>query len=44
MTSGRTMETSELDARIHANQSQLAADIRQSYDFIFCGSGSLMVA
>jgi choline dehydrogenase len=40
MTSGRTMEPSELDARITANQAQLAADIQPSYDFIVCGSGS----
>ncbi|WP_210241258.1 GMC family oxidoreductase N-terminal domain-containing protein [Mesorhizobium sp. B2-3-14] len=40
MTSGRTTATSELDVRIHANQRQLAADIRPSYDFIVCGSGS----
>lgn len=40
MTSERNMKTSELDGRIHANQRQLAADIRPSYDFIVCGSGS----
>ena len=40
MTSGRTTETPELDARIDANQRKLAAEIRPSYDFIVCGSGS----
>ncbi|MDB5447420.1 MAG: glucose-methanol-choline oxidoreductase [Phenylobacterium sp.] len=40
MTPGRTTDTPELDARISANQRQLAADIRPFYDFIVCGSGS----
>ncbi len=33
-------ETSEFDARVQANQRRLAAEIRPSYDFIVCGSGS----
>lgn len=40
MTSVRTLETSELDARISVNQRRLGANIRGSYDFIVCGSGS----
>jgi choline dehydrogenase len=40
MTPERTTETPELDARIDANQRRLAAEIRPSYDFIVCGSGS----
>ena len=40
MTPEGTTETSELDARIDANQRRLAAKIRPSYDFIVCGSGS----
>ncbi len=40
MTPEKTTETAELDARIDANQRRLAADIRPSYDFIVCGSGS----
>ena len=34
------LETPELDARVQANQRRLAAEIRPSYDFIVCGSGS----
>src|SRR3979490_1505641 len=30
----------ELDTRIDANQRRLTAEIRPSYDFIVCGSGS----
>jgi hypothetical protein len=30
----------KLDTRIDANQRRLTADIRPSYDFIVCGSGS----
>jgi choline dehydrogenase len=33
-------ETAEFDARVQANQHRLAAEIRPSYDFIVCGSGS----
>ena len=40
MTPERTTETPELDARIDANQRRLAVEIRPSYDFIVCGSGS----
>jgi choline dehydrogenase len=40
MTPQRTTEIPELDARIDANQRRLAANIRPSYDFIVCGSGS----
>jgi choline dehydrogenase len=40
MTSGTIIGTSELDARIYANQRRLVADIPPSYDFIVCGSGS----
>ena len=40
MTPESTMETAELDARVDANQRRLAAEIRPSYDFIVCGSGS----
>jgi choline dehydrogenase len=40
MTPERTTETPELDTRIDANQRGLAAEIRPSYDFIVCGSGS----
>ena len=34
------LETAEFDARVEANQRRLAAEIRPSYDFIVCGSGS----
>jgi choline dehydrogenase len=40
VTPETTTATSELDARIRANQRRLAADLRPSYDFIVCGSGS----
>jgi len=33
-------KTIEFDARVEANQRGLAAEIRPSYDFIVCGSGS----
>ena len=33
-------ETAEFDTRVEANQRRLAAEIRPSYDFIVCGSGS----
>ena len=33
-------ETAEFDARVQANQRRLAAELRPSYDFIVCGSGS----
>ena len=33
-------ETAEFDARVQANQRRHAAEIRPSYDFIVCGSGS----
>jgi choline dehydrogenase len=32
--------TAEFDIRVQANQRRLAAEIRPSYDFIVCGSGS----
>jgi choline dehydrogenase len=34
------LNTAELDAHVRANQRMLAAEIRSSYDFIVCGSGS----
>jgi choline dehydrogenase len=34
------LETAEFDARVEANQRRLAAELRPSYDFIVCGSGS----
>ena len=34
------LETAEFDARVKVNQRRLAAEIRPSYDFIVCGSGS----
>jgi hypothetical protein len=34
------LNTAELDAHARANQRMLAAEIRSSYDFIVCGSGS----
>jgi choline dehydrogenase len=37
---GKNHGTPEVDARIDANQRRLAAEIRPSYDFIVCGSGS----
>src|SRR5271163_1774013 len=40
MTPERTTQTPELDARINANQRRLTAELRPSYDFIVCGSGS----
>jgi choline dehydrogenase len=33
-------ETAKFDARVQANQRRLAAELRPSYDFIVCGSGS----
>src|ERR1700730_18766952 len=33
-------ETAAFDARVQVNQCRLAAEIRSSYDFIVCGSGS----
>jgi choline dehydrogenase len=36
----RTTETPEFDARVDANQRRLRAELRTSYDFIVCGSGS----
>ena len=33
-------EAAEFDARVQVNQRRLAAEIRPSYDFIVCGSGS----
>jgi choline dehydrogenase len=33
-------ETAEFDTSVQANQRRLAAEIRPSYDFIVCGSGS----
>jgi choline dehydrogenase len=33
-------ETAEFDAPVQANQRRLAAELRTSYDFIVCGSGS----
>jgi choline dehydrogenase len=32
--------TTEFDARVEANQRRLAAELKPSYDFIVCGSGS----
>jgi choline dehydrogenase len=40
MTHLATTGTAELDARVRANQRQLAAALRPAYDFIVCGSGS----
>jgi GMC oxidoreductase len=34
------LEAAEFDARVEANQRRLAAEIRPSYDFIVCESGS----
>jgi choline dehydrogenase len=34
------LETAKFDARVQANQRELAAELRSSYDFIVCGSGS----
>lgn len=34
------MSINELDRRVHQNQSRLAADLKQDYDFIVCGAGS----
>ena len=34
------LKTAEFDARVEANRRRLAAEIRPSYDFIVCGSGS----
>lgn len=38
--SGKALETSLFDARINANQAQLAAAPRPSYVCIVCGSGA----
>jgi choline dehydrogenase len=40
IVTGASGGTGELDTRIDANQRRLRAEIRQSYDFIVCGSGS----
>jgi choline dehydrogenase len=40
VTPKRTTEAAAHDARVLANQRQLAAHVRASYDFIVCGSGS----
>ncbi len=35
-----TTEQEELSERVRANQPQLTAHLRKTYDFIVCGSGS----
>ena len=40
MTPGTSADTAGPDAQIHANQRALTAEMRPSYDFIVCGSGS----
>jgi choline dehydrogenase-like flavoprotein len=40
IVTGASGGTGELDTRIDANQRRLRAEIRPSYDFIVCGSGS----